>query len=252
MTFWLSGLATGVWEQYNQLFFEASGLSPGQHRIEVVHGGNNETTPLSLDYVVFQNAPVLAGRTSPSTPTPTGNSSSAEENNGASIGAIAGGTVGGVVVLVAVILFLLLLRRQRKRNDKDHDLDPERSLPNVIAPFSSPPSAPISFPAGQRSSYSRMLNGPRPGGKSELATQGSTPGNLTSQLLGSSRVGEARELGDLPFRDLLSAQSDLPVASTSQSPSNTAPQHVLRHEDSNIQLPPQEGMLESPPLYTAS
>ena len=120
-------------DQYNQLFFKVSGLSPGQHRIEVVHGGNGETTPLSLDYLIIQNAPAPASSTSTSSPgsssTPTPNSSGAGGSNsssadhkGASTGAIVGGAVGGVVALVAVILFLLLLRRQRsiKRNDIDH------------------------------------------------------------------------------------------------------------------------------------
>ena len=262
MTFWLSGLLPGAGEQYNQLFFEVSGLSPGQHRIEVVHGGNNQTTPLSLVYVIIQNAP--APHSSTSTPgslsTPTSNSSGIDrfdsaytEHKGASTGAIAGGAVGGVVVLVAVILFLLLLRRQRKKNGTDHDLNQQSPLPDIVEPFNSPLNASrVAFPAGQSSSYSQMLSGPSPGGKSELTTQGSTPVNSTSQLLGSSRAREAGELGDLPSTNLLSAQSDIPVASTSQSPSNTASQHMMRHEGSNIRLPPPESTLESPPLYTPS
>jgi uncharacterized protein (TIGR03382 family) len=122
MTFSLSGLDPSDVEQYNRLFFEASGLSPGQHRIEVVHGGNNETTPLSLAYVVIQNAPASAGST-PNSSGADGSNSSSAEHKGATTGAIAGGAVGGVVVLVALILFLLLLRRRRKRNDLDHDLN---------------------------------------------------------------------------------------------------------------------------------
>ena len=127
MTFKLSGLAASATQQYNQLFFEASGLSPGQHRIEVVHGGNNQTTPLSLAYVVIQNAPASSGSTASDTPSPasTSHSSGADgsnsaEHKGALTGAIAGGAVGGVVVLVAMILFMLLHCR-RKRNDLDHD-----------------------------------------------------------------------------------------------------------------------------------
>jgi hypothetical protein len=137
-TFTLSGLVdsseANATEQYNQLFFEASGLSPGQHRIEVVHGGNNETTPLSLAYVVIQNAPVPAPASSTSSPgsssTPTPNSSGADGSNlpsakhkGVSTGSIAGGAVGGVIALVAVTLFLMLLRRRRKRNGLDHDFN---------------------------------------------------------------------------------------------------------------------------------
>jgi hypothetical protein len=325
VTFSLAGLAAGAMELYNQLFFEASGLSAGQHRIEVVHGGNSQTTPLSLNYVVVQNAPAPAGSApsalpslSPSGSTlspassssgssnstrsttynslsPTGlatgssntpahsgssgagrsSSSSAEEHKG---GAIVGGAIGGVVMLVAVILFLLLLRRRRKRNDMDLELNQGRSSPNIIEPFSGPPTLPVSFP------YSPILSGPIPGGKSEhlrqypsqstiptgtrpprshnseysssqasglLATLGSTPANSTTQLLGSNKAREAGELGDLPSTSLLSAQGEIPVASTSQSPSNT-PQRVMRHEDSGIRLPPRESMLELPPRYTPS
>jgi hypothetical protein len=120
MTFKLPGLAANATEQYNQLFFEASGLNPGQHRIEVVHGGNSQTTPLSLAYMVIQNAPASAGST-PNSSGEDGPNSSSAEHKGATTGAIAGGAVGGVVVLVAVILFLLLLRRRRKRNNLHHD-----------------------------------------------------------------------------------------------------------------------------------
>jgi hypothetical protein len=217
MKFWLSGLAAGAVDQYHQLFFEALGLSPGQHRIEVVHGGNNQTTPLSLAYVIIQNAPAPARSTSSpgSSSTPTPSSSGADrssKNNGASTGAIASGAVGGIVVLVAVILFLLLLRRRRKRNNMDLDLHQEMSLLNITDPFSTPPSTPILFPAsGQSSSHSPMLSGPRPGGKSEHVLQYAP-----------------------------------------QSPSDTAPQGVMRHEDSGVRLPPQESMLELPPLYTPS
>ena len=197
-------MADGAAEQYNQLFFEVSGLSPGQHRIEVVHGGNNQTTPLSLDYVIIQNAATLN-----SSGTDGSNLSSAE-HKGASTGAIAGGAVGGVVMFIAVILLLLLLRRRRKRNDMYHDLDQEMSLPlNIV-----PPSVPISFPASamgksehirQYASQSTIPPDPwshnpkylfsEASGSLVLASQGSTP-------------------GDPPSTNFLSGQSGVPVAST--------------------------------------
>ena len=332
VTFFLAGLAAGAMEPYNQLFFEASGLSAGQHRIEVVHGGNSQTTPLSLNYMVIQNAPAPAGSTpsvlaslssssstssspssvssdnstrsttynslsptgfpvtgsfSSSTPAPSGssgasgsNSSFSQEHKGVSTGAIAGGAAGGVVVLVAVILLLLLLRRRRKRK-MNPQLDQERDSPNIIEPFNSPPTAPVSFPAGGHlSSHSPMLSGPSGGKSNQMsqypsqstvtsaprpsrshgsqysssqasespANQGSTPGNSTSQLLGSNKAREAGELGDLPS----TSQPSIPVASTSHSASTSTPQRVMRHEDSGVRLPPRESMLELPPLYTAS
>ena len=186
----------------------------------MVHGGNNQTTPLSLDYVIIQNAPAPASSTSlpgssstpsPSSSSPDGSLNTASiEHKGAPTGAIVGGAVGGVVVLVAVILFLLLLRRRRKRNDMYHDLDPEMSLPlNIV-----PPSVPISFPASamgksehirQYASQSTIPPDPwshnpkylfsEASGSLVLASQGSTPGDPHST-------------------NLLSGQSDVPVAST--------------------------------------
>jgi len=281
ITFKLSGLAANATEQYNQLFFEASGLNPGQHRIELVHGGNNQTTPLSLVYVVVQNAPASAGSTAStssagfsSTPTPNslganGSNSSSAEHKGATTGGIAGGTLGGVVVLVAVILFLLLLRRRRKRNDLDVDLNQEMSLLNIIDPFSTPPSSPILFPtSGQSSTYSPMLGGPTPWGKSEHVRQDASQSTIPpgpwpprSHNLGYSFSEASGSLafatqgstpGDPRSTNLLSAQSDILVASTTQSPSDIAPQGVIRHEDSGVRLPPRESMLELPPLYTPS
>ena len=215
MTFSLLGLKPDDVEQNNQLIFQASGLSPGQHRIEVVHGGNNQTTPLSLTYLVIQNAPAPARNTSSpdSLSTPTPSSSGADgssEINGASTGAIVGGTVGGVAVLVAVILFLLLLRCRRKRNDIDHDLDQEMSLLNTIEPFSKVPSQ-STIPLGPRppSSHNLEYLSSEASGLLALATQGSTPGDLPSTI-------------------------------------------VMRHEDSGIRLTSRESMLELPPLYTPS
>ena len=168
VTFFLSGLAAGALDEYNQFFFEVLGLGAGQHRIEVVHGGNSQTTPLSLNYVVIQNAPAPAGSTLSALPSGGFSSSSAAEHKGASTGAIA----SGVVVLAAVIFFLLLLRRRRKRNDIDHELNQEKSSPNIIEPFSGPPTAPISFSAsGRLLSYFPVLSGPSPGGKIEHLRQ---------------------------------------------------------------------------------
>ena len=245
----------------------------------MVHGGNNQTTPLSLSYVVIQNAPASAGSTastssagSSSTPTPNSSgangSNSSAKHKGAKTGGIAGGALGGVVVLVAVILFLLLLRRRRKRNDLDIDLNQEMSLLNIIDPFSTPPGTPILFPtSGQSLSYSPMVSGPTPGGKSEYVRQDASqstipPGPWTrrSHNLGYSFSEASGSLalatqgstpGDPPSTNLLSAQSNILMASITQSPSDTAPQGVIRHEDSGVRFP-QESMLELPPLYTPS
>ena len=196
----------------------------------MVHGGNNQTTPLSLDYVIIQNAPAPASSTSlpgssstpsPSSSSPDGSLNTASiEHKGAPTGAIVGGAVGGVVVLVAVILFLLLLRRRRKRNDMYHDLDPEMSLPlNIV-----PPSVPISFPASamgksehirQYASQSTISPGPWP-------SRSHHPEYSFSEASGSlALAGQGSTPGDPPSTNLLSAQPEVPVAFITQSPSDT-------------------------------
>ncbi|KIM40729.1 hypothetical protein M413DRAFT_166901 [Hebeloma cylindrosporum] len=201
VTFLLAGLADGAMEPYNQLFFEASGLTAGQHRIEVVHGGNRQTTPLSVNYLIIQNAPLPAGSTPISPPSisglpPVSNStggatynslsptgtvagstgtatpgsvSSSAERKGASTGAIVGGVVGGVIALIVVILLLLLLRRRRKRNVMDQELNQEKpSPPTIIQQFNVPTNTSISFPAGgQQPFYPQVHSGPGPGAQPE-------------------------------------------------------------------------------------
>ncbi|KAJ3511650.1 hypothetical protein NLJ89_g3973 [Agrocybe chaxingu] len=48
----------------NVLMFETPSLSPGRHQLKVTHYGDYLSTPLSLDYVVVQNATIPAGSSS--------------------------------------------------------------------------------------------------------------------------------------------------------------------------------------------
>ncbi|KDR81286.1 hypothetical protein GALMADRAFT_153511 [Galerina marginata CBS 339.88] len=106
VSFLLAGLTAGAMEPYNQIFFQTPQLSPGKHHLEVVHGGNGQTTPLSLDYLVIQNAPVPAGSSSTTrtsgTSVSSGSSSSSASSTasaGSSMttsGTPAGGSTTGV------------------------------------------------------------------------------------------------------------------------------------------------------------
>ena len=286
VNFGLEPTAAGL-IRYNRLIFEVSNLTPGRHRLSVSHIAGNQTNPLTLNYLIIQNSPALVG----STPTPTSVSSSplsssssanpggftpsgsaTDNHKGSSTGAIVGGTMGGVVVIVAVVL-LLLLRRRNNRKDADQELNREETSPNIVEPFNTPPTAPVSFQkshsGGQQSSSSAVATGltrhiPHYPSKFCMIPTGPrllTPHNLSNESSGSpenhistpgnARPQEADELRELSSTDLLSVPPEIPVTSNSYSPSDTAaPQRVMRHEDSGVRLPAQESTLESPPLYT--
>ena len=137
-SFQLAGLPTGSNnELFNQIFFTTPTLAPGQHNLLVVNGGNNQTTPLNLDYIILTNS-APSSTTSAGT-SPSATSSSAHNGQGAvstgshtPVGAIAGGVVGGVVAIIAVVVAVLLFRRQQKGKQGHSDIpvmDPFRNAP---------------------------------------------------------------------------------------------------------------------------
>lgn len=90
---------------YNQKFFQTSTLSPGNHQIVVTYNGGGQTTPLTLDYLVIQNASIPDSTDGTSPP--------AQSHGGKSnVAAIAGGVVGGVVIIALAALALLFIRRR--------------------------------------------------------------------------------------------------------------------------------------------
>ncbi|KDR68491.1 hypothetical protein GALMADRAFT_256714 [Galerina marginata CBS 339.88] len=181
VSFLLAGLTAGAMEPYNQIFFQTPQLSAGKHHLEVIHGGNGQTTPLSLDYLVIQNAPVQAGSSgttgasgtsagSFSSSTSAGSTTSAGSSTAPSgtpaggsntglgshspttkskvpIGAIVGGVVGGIIVIVALVfLFIFLRRRVRKREDVvDYRPVDLAASPSTVEPFHTFPSAPALY-----------------------------------------------------------------------------------------------------------
>jgi hypothetical protein len=131
ISFQLAGLPAGSNSLLlNQIFFTTPTLTAGPHSLLVVNGGNNQTTPLNLDYLIVTNSAT-------STDSPGTTSSSANPvstSNGTSVGAIVGGVIGGVIVVVAIIVALLLLRRRQR---------PTTGLGDIpVDPFRSPPLEP--------------------------------------------------------------------------------------------------------------
>jgi len=123
---------------YNQKFFETITLPYGHHNITVSFQGNEQTTPLTLDYLVVQNGTASEGSSistsspgSSSTGKDAGSSTSStgslttgknvgsnmnDTSSKSNVGVIAGGIVGAVgFILLACVLFLCYRRKQRKQ-----------------------------------------------------------------------------------------------------------------------------------------
>ena len=103
---------------YNQKFFETAQLSPTSHTLKVVYEGNN-STPLTLDYLIIQNG--TSSSTTTSLPTPTGNTVSATSTPRGSIpiGPIVGGVIGGLALVVFAVLGFFFLRRRQKHDGQE-------------------------------------------------------------------------------------------------------------------------------------
>jgi len=139
ISFSLEGLpATKSTTIYNQKFFETATLPYGRHNITVSFQGNQNTTPLTLDYLVVQNGTVPEGSstssslsgssskdagssTSPPRSSPTGKDAGSNVNGTSSksnVGVIVGGIVGAVGLILLVCLLLLCYhRKQRKQQN---------------------------------------------------------------------------------------------------------------------------------------
>ena len=129
-----------------QKFFETTTLPYGHHNITVTFQGNEQTTPLTLDYLVVQNgtAPESlstssslsgssskdAGSSSTSPPgpppgsppgsSPTGKNTGSNVNDTSSksnVGIIVGGVVGSVGLILLVCLLLLCYRWKHKQQN---------------------------------------------------------------------------------------------------------------------------------------
>ncbi|KAF8801637.1 hypothetical protein BYT27DRAFT_7341793 [Phlegmacium glaucopus] len=113
--------------RFQQKFFEIAQLPAGPHTLNVLDYGGNNTTPLSIHYLIIQNGTLPSTTILPSTtasaspyvtPSATGSSvsgTSTQRKSSTPVGAIIGGVVGGLALTVFIIFGFLLLRRRQKR-----------------------------------------------------------------------------------------------------------------------------------------
>ena len=131
VSFPLDGLPSTNNSLYNQLFFSTPQLSNGTHNLVVVYEGDDQHTPLTLNYlVVTDSTPSSAlggaqpssslhpstpsGQESPSSPSGLAYDASSSSHSSSS-GAIIGGAVGGGAAFIILALIFLITRRRRNR-----------------------------------------------------------------------------------------------------------------------------------------
>lgn len=134
-------------DEFQQTYFITPPVENGHHTLVVTYEGNEQTTPLMLDYFLVSTGPTIPNNTlgssnssviipgvtplggsgsssaplsSPSGQGQPGNSGGAPSQSKvvANVGAIVGGVVGGAAFafIVAFTAFFLYRRRQRKQN----------------------------------------------------------------------------------------------------------------------------------------
>ncbi|KDR67101.1 hypothetical protein GALMADRAFT_105961 [Galerina marginata CBS 339.88] len=212
VSFPLTGLKAGETEAYNQIFFQTPQLSPGKHHLEVVHGGNAQTTPLSLDYFVITNATLPSGKINPNLST---------TKSKVPVGMVVGGAIAGVFVVFAIVLLYLRFRPKKKGIEKYAPADISISA-TTIEPFNAIPYAP---------SASQPLSS---GGPSVSFYPIQTTGKVHREALGRA---------DLPVAA---------VRRTSLQRSSSNPHVLLHEDSGlRLPDGEETTVVEIPPLYTA-
>lgn len=274
---------------FNILLFQTPTYENGPHTLTVVYNGDAEdnSTPLSLDYVVIQNGSSISANlniSSSSSVLPTASQSVSVispilPNTRRRIGPIVGGALGGItfIVIVASLMFFLLHWRRKKgaRSSDDYSIDETLDdVPPPVNPFmvsredivnskelglqstvaetelSATPTA-VGAPPETRKTRIRHAHNP-----SVVSTDlGEDYAFATRPFSNEARALRPKNSASSPTSLPLAPNSTPEMASLSNSqPVSRASRVVVRDEDSGIRLSRQNGgeVVLLPPEYTLS
>ncbi|KAH9484522.1 hypothetical protein JR316_0004004 [Psilocybe cubensis] len=177
--------------EYNQKLFETPQYDPGPHTLVVTYLGNSSATPLTLDWLIVQNA--TATRSSNGSSTTQGGSDVPSSKHTKNVGPIVGGVIGTVVLIGIAVCAILYFRRWERNQKKKPILVKEAQLGAddnmAIVPFQLSPSlqtgASGSFyanhrPQGSITTFTTTRHGPKPS-QSTVDLKSTTPPSLTSR-----------------------------------------------------------------------
>ena len=280
VNFLLKGLViTATTTIYNQKFFETAQLTPGSHTLKAVFEGNN-STPLTITYLIIQNGTVSSTSTSstttsvssPATSSIPGSVVSGTSVVGSStpVGEVVGGVIGGLALIFFVILGVFFLHRRHKRAKQEQILiskpEPFGSTPVYPSRITqtSSPSVVTSYTPSSPSSPTTHMGVPVPVTKglvylnhasmpslTAATSQRTVPFHQTTLSTGDSSIFPPSESSPPPP----SRKAGAPASASVQNVQNndTRLPNVVLHADSGIRMPSSTSgasVVDVPPLYT--
>ncbi|KAH9484869.1 hypothetical protein JR316_0001771 [Psilocybe cubensis] len=269
----------------NVLFFQTPKFAYGHHTLTVIYNGDVEdnSTPLTLNYVVIQNS--SSSSTVPSLDSPSTSSTSPNSSNSRKdLAPIIGGTLGSLAFIVASVVILILRRRKISSSKASYISNIDGSICDDVPPPPSPflvttdditGSKELNDSSSARAAPETELS-PTPTviGNTQQPRKARTrytynPSVITTELGEDSReatraihvetLAQSKTEDDIP--PMLQRPTLSPSRSTVQRTSFDEPQHnspasriVLRDEDSGIRLSHSTGgdIVLLPPEYTLS
>ncbi|KDR69472.1 hypothetical protein GALMADRAFT_145510 [Galerina marginata CBS 339.88] len=235
VSFLLPG-ALGPVTQLNQIIFQIGKLPPGQHHLKVT---NSPTTPLTLQYLVIENATIPnpapingtgvkpLGQPITSPPSNPVSHSNSTPKSKFPIAAVTGAVVSGIIIMTALVIVIIILKRRAR---KSQAVDPF-NIANLTIPLSNTPEySSTSYPAStvRKIPLSRRI------------PFASFPIQTTGKILRADRNLEAAAIVPAEGADTMLVQNRLRTAGES------------RQAPSQVKLPSREerSFVELPPLYT--
>ena len=278
---------------FNQVLFRTGQLTYGQHKLVVTYNGNSTTVPLALNYFVLHresssndtptstSSSIPSGILSQANPSPSSSSSTQATEattHRKPTEAIIGGVMGGLVLILLLLILSFFVRRGKNRRSQTlSKMSYTDSLPDVVTPFTDPPSNSTSnfLPHNDTSDDQSLHWHPQPiSNKFARRDQPSDPPSTSAigRIPPSSLAPLRPHFSSTAFTSLSSSlplsgsqtnfestRTEVPQSATelstqrSESPSpREANARFLMHEDSGVRIPSEDrdDVFELPPLYT--